>query len=212
METHKLEVTEKQLEIIRDALEVYSRCKMGQFQIAMQTMFPNLWLNYSVAEDIEKYIRKTCNEAAQKRLNSVPFPLEDNASWGIGHENVGDGTEAYVIMQVIRQFLSVKRNDGWFTYRTDSDDPLEYVSGDHIPKIEGFDKSKCFYIENEQKAAEAVKLYKRKKFPELWALIDETIKPREKYSGSLLKIEYDKKRKECFLRILKPVKKNEPLF
>jgi hypothetical protein len=216
METYKLILTEEQLGIVKTALEAYSRIKMGQVGYGLQEIFP--WMYSDDADTVERSVRNLMNFLSIQRNKEPPFPDNSSSYWGYGHEKVGDGSEAFVIMQAIRQFLGVKANDGYFdSMYVTYDDPMTFGrEGKHVPQIEEFIKYKDFYIDDEESRTNgirsdagklAIDLYKEENWNRLFAEIfnDEFFK-KHNVRGDKYEILIDRFLENCFIRVYRPNK------
>ena len=153
--------TDKHLLVIEQALEVYNRLRLGQIKIALDEAFPDKHLDYDAGNALEKEVRK------------VIFPelTDSRASYGVG-QHKGNGEIAYEIRQTLRQYISVKNNDGYFDHSfRNFDDPLK-LSEEPLPIIEGFDKSKTFVIKGKKTNDRLHTLIEAKDFTQLWKEID----------------------------------------
>lgn len=208
---HKLLLTEEQLSTVQTALEAYSRMKMGQIGYGMMEIFPSTYPE--TTRSIEGFVRNVINYEDVQRGREPTFPSDSNASWGYGHQKAGDGSEAFVIMQAIRQFLAVNRNDGYFdpsfvTY----DDPMTFGrEGKHVPEIEGFIKYKDYYLDSPDKNKEAVKLFKDQNYGELHEkYFNKEFTDSKNVRGEKYQIMIDRFEENVYLRVYKPYKiKNE---
>ena len=110
-------------------------------------------------QELHRLVRKVC------------FPaLENGQSYGIGNKEVGDGQIAYEISKVLDNYVSVKRNGGFWGNGTNFYEPLEY-SGIPLPSVKGFKKYVDFKIDGEY-YAELATLVDEKSFPEAWKVVD----------------------------------------
>ncbi len=141
----KLELTEKQAAVVMQALEAFSRASMGQFKYALQEMFPHIPLNYADGEELEHLIRQRLNLIALEKGKDPYFPIESDTSWGIYQQDkCHNGSIAWPIYQALRQYLAVKRNDGYFDWSfVTYDDPAD-CGGEPAPTIEACVKYKDF--------------------------------------------------------------------
>lgn len=206
-ETYKLILSEEQLGIVQTALEAYSRMKMGQIGYGIMEIFPSTYPE--TTRSIEGFVRNVINYEDVQRGREPTFPSDSNASWGYGHEKSGDGSEAFVIMQAVRQFLAVKRNDGYFdpsfvTY----DDPMTFGREDkHIPEIEGFIKYKDYYLDDQIKNKEAVRLFRKEQYAELYNdYFNKDFTDSKGIMGEKYQIMLDRHEENIFLRVFKPSK------
>lgn len=159
---YNIQLTEKHLRVIETACEAFTRMRLGQIDYALDEIFPK----------IDREDRKQITDFVRIRL----FPnLQQNASYGIGQKEVEWGNEAYEIRQTIRQFLAVKRNNGYFEPMcVTTDDPLK-VSNEPLPIIPEFKKYLDFKIPKTI-IGKLQKFILEKKYNELWEMIDKKMK------------------------------------
>lgn len=153
--TITVKLNEDHLKVINAAMEVYTRLKMGQVQIALDTLFP-LVFSWEEMKEFEKAI------------NSKVFPELNGSYYGIYHPKLGDAKIGHEIQKTFEEFLAVKNNDGYWDYSFRSfDGPLfEEVA----PEIVGFDKTRDFPIPKKiHKKLD--KLIMDKEFEECWKLV-----------------------------------------
>jgi hypothetical protein len=220
--------TEAHLRVMEQALEVYTRLRLGQFDYALDEAFPDACLGHNERQELHKHLRSvifpepprlaydghgghydqygnTYNE--NKELNSaieyeMKYFLERankmgiagglNSSYGIGNKKVGDGSLAYEIRQTIRQYLAVKRNDGYFEHMyVTYDDPCK-VTDEPLPIIKGFTKEKIFVVKNKRINDRLDKIYAKLPvdYPKMWELV-------EKNCGLPDNIESSRRRLNC---------------
>ena len=116
-----LEMNQKQAIVLMDALETFSRIKMGQFDV-IQTAFVLRDFDRQIASSYAKALRRT-----------IMPELSDNAYYGIFSKEAGTGAEAWDVYQVIRHAIAWKRNPrGGMTI--DYDKPMA-ASKEPLPKI-----------------------------------------------------------------------------
>jgi hypothetical protein len=136
--------------------------RSGQVGIALDTAFDKC-IDYDSRDLIEKMVRKLVID--DKQLSSP------GASYGFNSDEIGDAKIAYEIQCVFRQYLAVKRNDGYFDYTTvDFRDPLK-ASDEPLPEVVNFIK----YIDHVFNPAQSKKinqLHNKKKYKEAWDYID----------------------------------------
>lgn len=134
-----------------------------------------------------------------------------NSSYGVCSEEIYDGNLAYEIRQTIRQYLTVKSNDGFFNYMNVSfDDPLK-VTEEPLPVIEGFEKSKTFVVEDSKINNQLNKLFKEKKpnWQKMWELVENNCQNHENIESSHRQINFNKDAKKWELILEKPIKKKQ---
>jgi len=193
MKTIKIQFSPEHLPVLEKALEIYTRLRLGQIGIALEMSMDEIHPRFKFEEiDI----------LAKKAL----FPgLSSNSSYGIGSPKVGDGQIAYEVRKVLENFLSVKRNRGFWGSGVNFNEPLSY-SGIPFPKVEGFKKYMDFKIPPKV-AALASKHFKKGEYETAWNEID---KWKKSSKGIVSKISYEGgakiigKGKNIRLRIFRP--------
>lgn len=151
------------------------------------------------------YTEKIFLKRANK--NSLSGP---NSSYGISNKKVGNGQLAYEIRQTIRQFLAVKKNDGYFepmyvTY----DDPFK-VTEEPLPVIEGFVKEKVFVVEDGQINVQLNKIFKQKKdekWGKMWKLVEENCGLPDNIRSDRRRLNFNEQTNKWELILEKPTKK-----
>ena len=226
----KLVLSELHAVVLKKACEAYCRAKLGQFKYALDEIFPHL--DYERGRAIEEFIRGQFREQAIEKGYVPHYYFPDGYDWGIGNQKVGDGTLAYEVEKVIGNYLSVRRNDGYWGSGTNFSEPLCYRGGELVinmggpindtplPEIEGFTKYKDFPLS----AAKSRKMHVycvNEQWDKAWDLIS---KLRDKgylnYEGGEQKIMWrDSKEtidgksypdhESYFVRVFKPRRKEE---
>ena len=149
-----------------------------------------------------------------KRANSSNGILGGlNSSFGIGSDKIADGNIAYEIRQTIRQYLTVKRNDGFFDYmNVGFDDPLN-VSGEPLPTIEGFSKEKVYAVKNKNINTRLNRLFAAKSpnWKKMWELVELNCDKPDNLESSRRRLNFNGETKEWELILEKPrkTKKND---
>ena len=92
-----------------------------------------------------------------------------DTSYGFNSPQIGNGTIAYEITKTIDEYLSVKRNDGYYGHTVDFSGPLK-ASDEPLPKILEHKNYKDFVFDKKQ-SAKANKLYSSKNFDKLWEYV-----------------------------------------
>jgi hypothetical protein len=182
-----IEFDERHLATLTTALEVYSRLRSGQVAMAMSTAFiDKACLNYIDTHVIESVVRTLAfrNEDICTRPNSY---------YGVGCEQMKDGTAAWEIKKVIEQYLHYQQNEGYRTILNVSGDGAMQYSEVPLPKIidpiNGYWKpQKEFKIP--QRYQEAMdKVIKSKEFTKAWEIADKSFKNKPLPKGSRSKIQ-----------------------
>jgi hypothetical protein len=243
----KIFLTDVHLLTIQTALEVYTRLRLGQIDIALDEAFPDYWLTWEEREDIHKFARKILfpdppilkydghggysdqygvnydegqNQIGEKDYHQKcrehrPQLSGTNSSFGIGSNKIADGNIAYELRQTIRQYLAVKKNDGFFdaSLNVSFDDPLK-VSSEPLPIIEGFSTKKNFPFVGKAINAKLQKLIDSKKFEEMWKVVNDYMErkhPDVLYRG-YTRVIFNEEKTHYELEVEKPRKKNETIL
>ena len=117
-----LTFNEKQAQVLMDALDFYSRVRMGQFHVISDEF------------RFEHEFNQNNARFYLDRLREMIFPeLESSEYYGIYNDIVGPGQEAWDIHQVIRHARAWKRHPegGW---TVDFSTPME-ASKEPLPEI-----------------------------------------------------------------------------
>jgi hypothetical protein len=170
-----IEFDEKHLGTLATALEVYSRLRSGQIAMAMANAF--------IDKNCLTYIDTHVIESVVKTLafREEEICTNPNSYYGVGCEQMKDGTVAWEIKKVIDQYLHYQQNDGYRTIMNVSGDGAFQSSDVPIPKIldvyEGdyWKPQKEFRIP--QRYQDRVdKAMKSKDFNLVWELVDKAFK------------------------------------
>jgi len=118
-----LEINEKQAQVIQDALDSFSRAKLGQINYALEHVANDLKLDRQTQELVHEYAK------------SQFFPeLEKNEFYGIHSQEISDDARiAYDIIQVIRYALAQKNG---VTSGVSLYSPCKSSTSVDLPKIE----------------------------------------------------------------------------
>lgn len=120
MNTVKL--SDKHLQTINSALEVYYRLKAGQIGIALDEAYPGV-LDYDARQDIEGKVHREI------------FPeLTRGSGYSFNSPKLGDARIAYEIKKTFEEYLSVKNNDGYYGFGRSFDGPLK-ASHEPLPVV-----------------------------------------------------------------------------
>ena len=190
MNTVKL--SDKHLQVIRDALETYFRMKTGQVSIALDTVY-DYKLNHEQSQAIESIVKAMV----------LPEIASRGTSYSFNSPQIGEGKIAYEITKVIDEYLSVKRNDGYYGHTVDFSGPLK-ASEEPLPEILEHKNYKDFVFDKKQ-SAKANKLYSSKNFDKLWEYVYASFPDLPKGE----KIEIIPSFKNVTVRVYKPRKLND---
>lgn len=175
----KLEMTEDQAKVVMVALDSYNRAKLYQFYLWFEAVFPELSVDYDDQKKLEEFF----DSFIEQKRN-----FKD-----------ADTILSYCVYKTLRQYFSVKDNDGYFGFGVSFDGPLG-VTPDDCPKIEGFKLYKDIKIPKK-----FLKLLDDEKYELFWKNVDNEVLP--KYDViSWEKIQILKQEK--LLRIWKPHKRD----
>lgn len=125
-------LTDGQLKIIMNSLEAFSRARMGQFDVMVESLFFEKIINWEDRESVNSLMRHIMF-GKDHELTKTP-----NMSYGIyGPECQESGaTDAFNMYQVIRRHLALKRSGGKSDPLSNSfDEPLPNTGKEPIPKI-----------------------------------------------------------------------------
>ena len=190
MNTVKL--SDKHLQVIRDALETYFRMKTGQVSIALDTVY-DYKLNHEQSQAIESIVKAMV----------LPEIASRGTSYSFNSPQIGEGKIAYEITKVIDEYLSVKKNDGYYGHTVDFSGPLK-ASEEPLPEILEHKNYKDFVFDKKQ-SAKANKLYSSKNFDKLWEYVYSTFTDLPKGE----KIEIIPSFENVTVRVYKPRKLND---
>jgi hypothetical protein len=101
--------------------------------------------------------------------------IPKGAYYGVASKEIGDGTIAYEIYSTLRQYIALKRTDGYHDMWVDFRDPLE-LSGIPLPKIEGFSKEKRFPIKGKAIVNKLKKAENTKDYSKVWEIVGDYMK------------------------------------
>ena len=195
-----IDFDERHLSIMTTALEVYSRLRSGQIKIAMDAAFHDKELTYQDGEVLESFVRTIVFHKEKLLIENR------NAYYGVGCDQMKDGTVAWEIKKAIEEYLHYERNDGYRDMGVDGDGVLN-ISG--IPDAKILDElflSKKYW--KPQKAFRIPQRYQEKmstfiqnkQYDKAWDIVNKSFKnkplPRgknariEEIAGTILGITY----------------------
>ena len=184
-----IEFDERHLSTLTTALEVYSRLRSGQIKFAMDAAFHDKELTYQDGEVLESFVRTIV-------FNKEKMLMENrNAYYGVGCDQMKDGTVAWEVKKIIEQYNHYQRNDGFRRICDVSGDGAMQISDVPIPKIielNGYWKpQKSFIIP--KKVQDRIEVYiKTENFSDIWSVVDKAFKKNPLPKGKLSRIEkYD---------------------
>lgn len=211
MKKINLEISEESVPFILQAFESFIRAKLMQFDYWVEETFPkeSADLDWTDRKDINMFLR-------QKLLKDGDIFKENlNASKGIYHEDsIENGATAiYELLQVLREYQSVKNNNGFWGFHKGFDEPLSREIGENVgksginlPKVVNFDKFVDVVLE--KKHWDQIGFYlSTEQYKKMWNYFDQNI--GKKYDCE--KIEIIEKNGAFFVRYHKPRKLEENL-
>jgi hypothetical protein len=177
-----IQFDEEHLHTIATAMEVYSRLRSGQIKLAFDAAFCDKDLIYSDSEAIESFVRTFVFR------NDKTIADNRNAYYGVGQEEMKDGTVAWEIKKTIEQYLHYQRNDGYRNIMDVSGDGPMQISKVPVPKILNFEPSKTFPVP--KKAYDILnKSFEKTDWETMWATVDLAFKNKPLPKGKSTKIE-----------------------
>ena len=187
--TVSIEFDQRHLYIITTALEVYSRLRSGQIKIAMDAAFHDKELTYQDGEVLESFVRTIVFHKEKLLIENR------NAYYGVGCDQMKDGTVAWEIKKAIEEYLHYERNDGYRDMGVDGDGVLN-ISG--IPDAKILDElflSKKYW--KPQKAFRIPQRYQEKmstfiqnkQYDKAWEIVDKSFKNKPLPRGKNARIE-----------------------
>lgn len=140
-----------------------------------------------------------------KAYKNRPHLDHANSSFGIGCDEMKDGTVAWEIKKAIQEYFHYERNDGYRDMGVDGDGVLN-ISGVPSPKVidpetnEHWRPVKQFPLpksyQEKMKVAMA-KAIPNKAYSEVWSIVETAFKKKPLPRGSSYKVETDKDGKFC---------------
>ena len=184
-----IDFDERHLSTITTALEVYSRLRSGQIKVAMDAAFHDKELTHQDGEVLESFVRTIV-------FHKDKFILDNrNGFYGVGCDEMKDGTVAWEIKKAIEEYLHYERNDGYRDMGVDGDGVLN-LSG--IPDAKILDElflSRKYW--KPQKAFRIPQIYQEKiskvmqekQYDMAWKIVDKSFKNKPLPRGKLARIE-----------------------
>lgn len=123
---YSIEVTENQLQVLKDACEVLTRIYLGQLDYAADAA--DLRTAIFEIEDVEDSINRNYKLRERlKQLNPLITGMpSSNASFGIGHQLAHPNHRiSYEMSKVLAKFIALQRNPEGDRYSYVFDDPLK---------------------------------------------------------------------------------------
>ena len=174
-----IKLSDNHLEVINKALETYYRLKSGQVNMAMETAY-----DYAINHDDTHFIEYTVR-------NSLPQfkDMHPDAAYGVGCKEIGDASLAYEIRKTFQEYLSVKKNDGYYGTTVDFDGPVK-ITDEPLPVVTNFKNYKEYPLNREQ-SDKAIELINKKDANKIWDYIHSLDLGLPKYAY-MFDIIYDK--------------------
>jgi hypothetical protein len=177
-----IQFDEEHLHTIATAMEVYSRLRSGQIKFAFDAAFCDKNLTYEDGEAIESFVRTLVFR------NDEHIIKKRNAYYGVGQEQMKDGTEAWEIKKTVEQYLHYERNDGYRNIMDVSGDGPLQCSKVPVPKILNFEPSKTFPLP--KKCYKSLdRLFEKKDYSAMWIIVDKMFQDTPLPKGKSTKIE-----------------------
>jgi len=177
-----IQFDEEHLHTIATAMEVYSRLRSGQIKFAFDAAFCDKNLTYEDGETIESFVRTLVFRNDEHIINNR------NAYYGVGQEQMKDGTEAWEIKKTVEQYLHYERNDGYRNIMDVSGDGPLQCSKVPVPKILNFEPSKTFPLP--KKCYKSLdRLFEKKDYSAMWIIVDKMFQDTPLPKGNTTKIE-----------------------
>ena len=184
-----IDFDERHLSIMTTALEVYSRLRSGQIKMAMDTAFHDKELTHQDGEVLESFVRTIVFHKEKLLIENR------NAYYGVGCDQMKDGTVAWEIKKAIEEYLHYERNDGYRDMGVDGDGVLN-ISG--IPDAKILDElflSKKYW--KPQKAFRIPQRYQEKmstfiqnkQYDKAWDIVNKSFKNKPLPRGKNARIE-----------------------
>lgn len=186
----KIELNEEHIRVLTLALETYSRLRMGQMSIALET---------AVGDKNVKTIDHDRIAEIEKLFKEEYFPeLSFNSFYGVAADK--DGSISNEIYQTLRQYTSIKNAGDEpvdYHWTTNFDEPL-HLSGVDLPKIDEDYKHKYIKITH----TDIMMAYWKENWGVMWDKIDDHGYPKSsKKSKVVLKDE------DLYLQLELPLRK-----
>ncbi len=181
-----IEFDEKHLGTLVNAMEVYSRLRSGQIKFAIDAAYWDKNLTYHDGEVIESFVRTIVFHKEKELMENR------NSYYGVGCEQMKDGTVAWEIKKTIEQYQHYQRNNGMRKLCDVSGDGAMQCSDVPLPKIKGevigyWSPQMVFRIP--QRYQDSMdKAMKEKNFERVWEIVDKSFKKKPLPKGSSTKV------------------------
>ena len=122
---------------------------------------------------------------SKKNRHHLDYP---NSYYGVGCEEMKDGTVAWEIKKTVEQYLHYERNDGYRNVMDVSGDGPMQCSKVPVPKILNFEPSKTFPVP--KKCYKSLdRLFEKKDYSAMWIIVDKMFQDTPLPKGNTTKIE-----------------------
>ena len=176
-EFNSIKLTDNHLSVIIKALEVYYRLRSGQISMAISEAFKDRIIDWDKKDLIERHVQ------------SATHP--DRLTFGVGHEKLKDANLGYEILKTLEEFLSVKKNGGYWGNGVNFNGALK-VTQEPLPKIEGFNQFKDVFLTSKESQL-LYKHIKNSNWSDAWAIVDKWSESNNKRFALLKRGNSDKK-------------------
>lgn len=155
-----IHLTDKQLQVIVTALEVFYRMRSGQVGMAIDKAYRDKDISYDDRDTIENLVKSIA-------FKEIQHP---HSYYGFNSPELKDGTLAYEIEKTFTEYLSVKNNDGYWGNGCNFNGPLR-TTQEPLPIIEGFRDYKDFPLTRAQ-TRKILPHYYKKDYVKMWQAYD----------------------------------------
>lgn len=183
-----IEFDERHLNTLVTALDIYSRLRSGQIATALGNAFVDRdCLTYEDLQVIESIVRTLTFRKDKDNIIKSP-----NSYYGIGCEELKDGTIAWEIKKAIEQYRHYESNDGYREImNTGADGAMQY-SEVPVPRIienGGYWKPQKSFIVPQKYQKQIEECIASRQVEGIWAIIDKAFKKIPLPKGKTSRIE-----------------------
>jgi len=187
-----IEFDEKHLGTITTAMEVYSRLRSGQIKFAMDAAFGDKGLTYQDGEVLESFVRTLVFHKEKMLMENR------NCYYGVGCEEMKDGTVAWEIKKTIEHYLHYQRNGGCRKICDVTGDGPMQMSDVPVPRIVNWKPEKVFKIPARHQSS-VHKAIEEKTFDKAWTIVDKVFKTDPLPRGKCSKIKQNEEGQYCVI-------------
>lgn len=155
-----IHLTDKHLQVIVTALNVYYRMRSGQVGMAISEAYCDKAIGYDERETIENLVKNIA-------FKEIKHP---HGYYGFSSPELKDGTLAFEIEKTLTEYLSVKANDGYWGSGCNFDGPLR-TTDQPLPVVEGFKDYKDYPLTRAQ-TKKILPHYHKNDYIKMWAAYD----------------------------------------